>query len=68
MSCQRLAEELSRHSVPDIIGFARRRAEALCHLDQENFDNIPVVDLARNGSPFPAVGILDFEERYFLTG
>jgi len=35
--CQRLAEELSRRSVPDIIGFAERHAEALDHLDQKKW-------------------------------
>ncbi|MFJ5075639.1 DUF4240 domain-containing protein [Streptomyces sp. NPDC088553] len=53
-SCQRLAEELSRHPVSDIIGFAERHAEALYRLDQEKFGTLPVVDLtARFGSPFP---------------
>jgi hypothetical protein len=53
-NCQRLAEELSRRSVPDIIGFAERHAEALHRLDQEKFGTLPVVDLtARYGSPFP---------------
>ncbi|WP_017239094.1 DUF4240 domain-containing protein [Streptomyces sp. SS] len=53
-SCQRLAGELSRRSVPDIIGFAERHAEALYRLDQERFGTLPVVDLsARFGSPFP---------------
>lgn len=53
-SCRRLAEELSRRSVPDIIGFAERHAEALHRLDQEKFGTLPVVDLtARFGSPFP---------------
>ncbi|MER5309881.1 DUF4240 domain-containing protein [Streptomyces sp. NPDC002773] len=53
-SCQRLAEELSRRPVSDIIGFAERHAEALYRLDQEKFGTLPVVDLtARFGSPFP---------------
>ncbi|WP_030688100.1 DUF4240 domain-containing protein [Streptomyces globisporus] len=53
-SCQRLAEELSRRSVPDIIGFAERHAEALYRLDQEKFGSLPVVDLTTgDGSPFP---------------
>ncbi|MET9619386.1 DUF4240 domain-containing protein [Streptomyces sp. NPDC006464] len=53
-SCQRLAEVLSRRSVPDIIGFAERHAEALYRLDQEKFGTLPVVDLtARDGRPFP---------------
>jgi hypothetical protein len=53
-SCQRLAEELSRRSVPDIIGFAERHAEALYRLDQEKFGTLPVANLTtRDGSPFP---------------
>ncbi|MFI8363338.1 DUF4240 domain-containing protein [Streptomyces sp. NPDC085612] len=53
-SCQRLAEELSRRPVPDIIGFAERHAEALYRLDQEKFGTLPVVDLTeRDGRPFP---------------
>jgi hypothetical protein len=53
-SCQRLAEELSRRSVPDIIGFAERHAEALYRLDQEKFGTLPVVDMTlRDGRPFP---------------
>ncbi|MGW2204734.1 DUF4240 domain-containing protein [Streptomyces sp. NPDC001774] len=53
-SCERLAEELSRRPVPEIIGFAERHAEALYRLDQEKFGTLPVVDLtARDGSPFP---------------
>ncbi len=40
-SCQRLAEELSRRSVPDIIGFAERHAEALYRLDREKFGTLP---------------------------
>ncbi|MFE7712128.1 DUF4240 domain-containing protein [Streptomyces sp. NPDC057486] len=53
-SCQRLAEELSRRSVPDIFGFAERHAEALYRLDQEKFGTLPVVNLTlRNSSPFP---------------
>ncbi|MFK0014893.1 DUF4240 domain-containing protein [Streptomyces sp. NPDC091027] len=53
-SCQRLAKELSRRPVPDIIGFAERHAEALYRLDQEKFGTIPVMDLTqRDGSPFP---------------
>ncbi|OKJ56885.1 hypothetical protein AMK27_24600 [Streptomyces sp. CB02009] len=53
-SCRRLAEQLSRRSVPDIIGFAERQAEALYRLDQEKFGTLPVVDLAaRYDSPFP---------------
>ncbi|WP_028802732.1 DUF4240 domain-containing protein [Streptomyces sp. 142MFCol3.1] len=51
--CGRLTEELSRRSVPDIVGFAERQAEALYRLDQERFGTLPVVDLtARFGSPF----------------
>ncbi|MFF4834686.1 DUF4240 domain-containing protein [Streptomyces sp. NPDC001315] len=54
VNCERLAEELSRRSVPDIVGFAERHAEALYRLDQERFGTLPVVDLtARYGSPFP---------------
>ncbi len=53
-NCRRLAEDLSRRPVPDIIGFAERHAEALYHLDQEKFGTLPVVDLtALFGSPFP---------------
>ncbi|WP_306956056.1 DUF4240 domain-containing protein [Streptomyces sp. B4I13] len=53
-SCQRLAEELSRRSVPDIIGFAERHAEALYRLDQEKFGMLPVADMTgRNERPFP---------------
>ncbi|WP_328558224.1 DUF4240 domain-containing protein [Streptomyces sp. NBC_00358] len=53
-SCLRLAEELSRRSVPDIIGFAERHAEALYRLDQEKFGTLPVADMTdRNGEPFP---------------
>ncbi|MFI0964078.1 DUF4240 domain-containing protein [Streptomyces sp. NPDC021080] len=53
-SCRRLAEELSRRSVPDIIGFAERHAEALYRLDQEKFGTLPVADTTdRNGEPFP---------------
>ncbi|MGI5250845.1 DUF4240 domain-containing protein [Actinacidiphila glaucinigra] len=56
-NCQRLAEELGRRSVPDIIGFAERHAEALYRLDQEKFGSLPVVDLtARHGRPFPQSG------------
>ena len=56
-SCQRLAEELSRRSVPDIIGFAERHAEALYRLDQEKFGILPVFDMTdRNGRPFPQSG------------
>lgn len=52
--CQRLAEELSRRSVPDIIGFAERHAEALYRLDQEKFGTLPVADMTdQNGEPFP---------------
>ncbi|MBX9424665.1 DUF4240 domain-containing protein [Streptomyces lateritius] len=52
-SCRRLAQELSRRSVSDIVGFAERHAEALYRLDQEKFGTLPVVDLtARFGSPF----------------
>ncbi|MFE2421186.1 DUF4240 domain-containing protein [Streptomyces hokutonensis] len=54
VSCRRLAEELSRCSVPDIIGFAERHAEALYRLDQEKFGTLSVVDLTgRNGVPLP---------------
>ncbi|MFJ3517877.1 MULTISPECIES: DUF4240 domain-containing protein [unclassified Streptomyces] len=54
MGCRRLAEELSRRSVPDIIGFAERHAEALYRLDQEKFGTLPVTDLSdRDGRPFP---------------
>ncbi|MFB7528593.1 DUF4240 domain-containing protein [Streptomyces sp. NPDC056178] len=53
-NCRGLAEELSRRSVPDIIGFAERHAEALYRLDQEKFGTLPVADMtARDGSPFP---------------
>ncbi|MDT9688943.1 DUF4240 domain-containing protein [Streptomyces sp. P9(2023)] len=53
-NCRRLAEELGRRSVPDIIGFAERHAEALYRLDQEKFGTLPVVDLtAWDGGPFP---------------
>ncbi|WP_329265520.1 DUF4240 domain-containing protein [Streptomyces sp. NBC_01478] len=53
-SCRRLAEELSRRSVPDIIGFAERHAEALYRLDQEKFGTLPVADMTgRNGGPLP---------------
>ncbi|MGW3399286.1 DUF4240 domain-containing protein [Streptomyces hydrogenans] len=53
-NCRRLAEELSRRPVSDIVGFAERHAEALYRLDQEKFGTVPVVDLtARFGSPFP---------------
>ncbi|MFF4247549.1 DUF4240 domain-containing protein [Streptomyces sp. NPDC001822] len=53
-SCHRLAEELGRRPVPDVIGFAERLAEALYRLDQERFGTLPVADLtARLGSPFP---------------
>ncbi|WKV76350.1 DUF4240 domain-containing protein [Streptomyces sp. PCS3-D2] len=53
-SCQRLAETLSCRSLPDIIGFAERHAEALYRLDQEKLGTLPVADLtARDGSPFP---------------
>ncbi|MFD9104107.1 DUF4240 domain-containing protein [Streptomyces virginiae] len=53
-SCARLAEELSRRPVHDIIGFAERHAEALYRLDQERFGTLPVTDLSdRDGSPFP---------------
>jgi hypothetical protein len=52
--CGRLAEELSRRSVPDIIGFAERHAEALYRLDQEKFGTLPVANLTtRDGGPFP---------------
>lgn len=52
--CERLAEELSRRPVADIVGFAERHAEALYRLDQEKFGTLPVIDLtARFGSPFP---------------
>ncbi|WP_079406120.1 DUF4240 domain-containing protein [Streptomyces sp. 3211] len=52
--CQRLAEELSRCPVADIIGFAERHAEALYRLDQEKFGTLPVIDLTvRDGRPFP---------------
>ena len=53
-SCRRLAEELGRRPVADIIGFAERHAEALYRLDQEKFGSLPVADLTdRDGSPFP---------------
>ncbi|MFB6564281.1 DUF4240 domain-containing protein [Streptomyces sp. NPDC056400] len=53
-SCRRLAEELGRRSVHDIIGFAERHAEALYRLDQEKFGTLPVANLSdRDGSPFP---------------
>ncbi|WP_299530508.1 DUF4240 domain-containing protein [uncultured Streptomyces sp.] len=52
--CGRLADKLSRRSVPDIIGFAERHAEALHRLDQEKFGMLPVADLTdRDGGPFP---------------
>ncbi|MER5277867.1 DUF4240 domain-containing protein [Streptomyces sp. NPDC002809] len=54
LNCQRLAEELGRRPVADIVGFAERHAEALYRLDQEKFGVLPVVDLTdRDGSPFP---------------
>ncbi|MFF7052175.1 DUF4240 domain-containing protein [Streptomyces griseorubiginosus] len=54
MGCQRLAEELSRRPLPDIIAFAERHAEALYRLDQEKFGMLPVADLTgRDGRPFP---------------
>ncbi|MFF3963850.1 DUF4240 domain-containing protein [Streptomyces griseorubiginosus] len=54
MGCLRLAEELSRRPLPDIIGFAERHAEALYRLDQEKFGMLPVADLTdRDGRPFP---------------
>ncbi|MGV9351324.1 DUF4240 domain-containing protein [Streptomyces spiralis] len=54
VNCQYLAEELSRRSVPEIIGFSERHAEALYRLDQERFGSLPVLDLtARDGRPFP---------------
>lgn len=53
-SCRRLAEDLGRRSVQDIIGFAECHAEALYRLDQEKFGTLPVADLSdRDGSPFP---------------
>ncbi|WP_432103878.1 DUF4240 domain-containing protein [Streptomyces sp. bgisy091] len=53
-NCQRLAEVLSRRSLPDLFGFAERLAEALHRLDQEKFGTLPVADLtARCGNPFP---------------
>lgn len=53
-NCRRLAEELSRRPVSDIIGFAERHAEALYRLDQEKFGTLPVIDLtARDGRHFP---------------
>ncbi|MCL7429278.1 DUF4240 domain-containing protein [Streptomyces sp. YS415] len=53
-SCEHLAEELSRRSVPDIIGFAERHAEALYRLDQEKFGTLPIIDMTGpNGTPFP---------------
>ncbi|MEV7390561.1 DUF4240 domain-containing protein [Streptomyces sp. NPDC091215] len=52
--CKRLAEELSRCSVADIIGFAERHAEALRLLDREMFGVLPVADMTgRDGGPFP---------------
>lgn len=56
-SCRCLADELSRRSVPDIIGFAERHAEALYRLDQEKFGMLPVADMTgRTGEPFPQSG------------
>ncbi|QFZ78577.1 DUF4240 domain-containing protein [Streptomyces fagopyri] len=53
-SCLRLAEELSRRSVSDTVGFAERHAEALHRMDQEKFGTLPVADMTdRNGEPFP---------------
>lgn len=53
-SCRRLAQELGRRPVADIIGFAERHAEALYRLDQEKFGSLPVADLTdRDGNPFP---------------
>ncbi|MEV7563916.1 DUF4240 domain-containing protein [Streptomyces tanashiensis] len=53
-NCHRLAEELSRRPVSDIVGFAERHAEALYRLDQEKFGTLPVIDMTlRDGSPFP---------------
>ncbi|NXY95689.1 DUF4240 domain-containing protein [Streptomyces sp. BR123] len=53
-SCRRLAEELGRRSVHDIIGFAELHAEALYRLDQEKFGTLPVADLSdRDGRSFP---------------
>ncbi|MEU9675633.1 DUF4240 domain-containing protein [Streptomyces parvus] len=53
-SCHRLAEQLSRRPVSDIVAFAERHAEALYRLDQEKFGTLPVVDLtAQDGQPFP---------------
>ncbi|KAA6218132.1 DUF4240 domain-containing protein [Streptomyces filamentosus] len=53
-SCHRLAEELSRRPVSDIIGFAERHAEALHRLDQEKFGILPVIDMTPpGGRPFP---------------
>ncbi|MET7284486.1 DUF4240 domain-containing protein [Streptomyces sp. NPDC005573] len=53
-NCRRLAEELSRRPVADIIGFAERHAEALHRLDQEKFGTLPVADMTtRDGRPFP---------------
>ena len=53
-NCQRLAEELSHRSVPEIIGFAERHAEALYRLDQEKFGTLPVADMTEmGGRPFP---------------
>ncbi|MEU8981001.1 DUF4240 domain-containing protein [Streptomyces sp. NPDC048309] len=53
-SCLRLAEELSRRLVPDIIRFAERHVEALYRLDLEKFGMLPVADMTdRNGESFP---------------
>ncbi|MFF2097674.1 sigma-70 domain-containing protein [Streptomyces sp. NPDC058202] len=47
-----LWREASRRSVPDVIGFAERHAEALYRLDQEMFGALPVADpTGRNGGP-----------------
>ncbi|MET9849286.1 DUF4240 domain-containing protein [Streptomyces ossamyceticus] len=57
MGCQRLAAELSRRSVPDIVCFAERHAEALYRLDQEKFGMLPVAGMTgRDGTPFPQSG------------
>lgn len=56
-NCRRLAKELSRRPLPDIIGFAERHAEALYRLDQEKFGSLPVADMTdAKGEPFPQSG------------
>ncbi|MEW2553044.1 DUF4240 domain-containing protein [Streptomyces zhihengii] len=53
-NCHRLAAELSRRPVPDIIGFAERHTEGLHRLDQEQFGTLPVAGMTLpDGTPFP---------------